>query len=156
MLVLDKKNFYQSFFQEHRNVGLKIYRNALRRRIKYRQTYLEASRFCKKEKKKERKLDFHNNDKTFYRQFSNNYSVDSSSTLMFDASSDLDNFEFLRNENTTDSNSETEVASALSKSNSLNSNKSKIKNSPQTDKSENNQVLFHYLIILFYFEIFFS
>ena len=49
LLALNKKHFTKIFFNEFREIGSEIYKNALKRRLRSAITYKEALDFCKKE-----------------------------------------------------------------------------------------------------------
>jgi len=47
---LHKKHFTKIFFNEFREIGSEIYKNALKRRIRANKVYKEAVEFCEREK----------------------------------------------------------------------------------------------------------
>jgi len=54
LLVLNKKNFTQLFFQDFRDMGAEIYNNALKRRQRSQKTHKEALTQCQNEEAKEK------------------------------------------------------------------------------------------------------
>ena len=50
LLVLGKKHFKNAFLIEFRNIGMNFVKNAYFRKIRFRKTYQEAIKFCKKNK----------------------------------------------------------------------------------------------------------
>ncbi len=47
LLALSKKDFTMVFFQEFREIGSELYKNALKRKARYDKRYKEAVEFCK-------------------------------------------------------------------------------------------------------------
>ena len=50
LLVLSKKDFNIIFFHEFREIGSELYKNALKRKVRYDKRYKEALEYCKKKK----------------------------------------------------------------------------------------------------------